>query len=144
MPRSHACFWTGTPRVCLRSVRKQSRRANLKCSIPMPRSTRFLPFRAAHANARGSFRGHDPKELCIRKKPVDALWKSVRCSIQKLTNHPQYPTTKTKKRRKEKPMHALLLLFAFTYFVVLPVSLTYIVEWIIHRLAPVLVNQRRP
>ncbi len=41
-------------------------------------------------------------------------------------------------------MHALLLLFAFTYFVVLPVSLTYIVEWIIHRLAPVLVNQRRP
>ncbi len=26
----------------------------------------------------------------------------------------------------------LLPLFAFTYFVVLPVSLTYIVEWIIH------------
>jgi hypothetical protein len=37
---------------------------------------------AAHANARGSFRGHDPeKGLCICNKLVDAFRKSVRCSI---------------------------------------------------------------
>jgi len=73
---------TGNPRVCLRSVRKRSRRANLEHSIPVARPTRFLSFRAAHANARGSFRGHDSKKsLCKCNKLVDAFRKSVRCFI---------------------------------------------------------------
>src|SRR5271165_4324041 len=53
--------WLETPRVCLRGVRKRSRRANPEHSIPVARPARFLSFRAAHANARGSCRGHDPK-----------------------------------------------------------------------------------
>src|SRR5271166_2143670 len=58
----------GNPRVCLRGVRKRSRRANLDHSIPMARPARFLSFRAAHANARGSCRGHDPKNVCADAK----------------------------------------------------------------------------
>jgi hypothetical protein len=34
----------GNPRVCLRSVRKRSRRANLEHSIPVARLARFLSF----------------------------------------------------------------------------------------------------
>jgi hypothetical protein len=59
------------PRVCLWGVRKRSRRrANLEHSIPVARPARFLSFWAAHANARGSFRGHDPK-VVQTQKPVD-------------------------------------------------------------------------
>ena len=59
------------PRVCLWGVRKRSRhRANLEHSIPVARPARFLSFWAAHANARGSFRGHDPKVVQMQK-PID-------------------------------------------------------------------------
>src|SRR5271157_5706448 len=59
----------GNPRVCLRGVRKRSRRrANLEHSIPVARPTRFLSFWAAHANARGSFRGHDPQFVQMHKQ----------------------------------------------------------------------------
>ncbi len=53
--------------VCLRSVRKRSHRANLEYPIPVARPPRFLSFQDAHANARGSFRGHDLQKLCICK-----------------------------------------------------------------------------
>src|SRR5271166_5155575 len=74
----------GNPRVCLRGVRKGSRRrANLEHSIPVARPTRFLSFWAAHANARGSFRGHDAKFVQMHKpllarfgNPCDLLSRS--------------------------------------------------------------------
>src|SRR5271166_4740659 len=60
----------GNPRVCLRSVCKRSRRANLEHSIPVARPARFLSFRATHANARGSSRGHNPKKVCAHAKSL--------------------------------------------------------------------------
>ena len=89
----------GNPRLCLRSVRKRSRCANLEHSIPVARPARFLSFRAAHANARGSFRGDDPKKVCKCTTNDDAFPKSVRCSIQKLRNHPE--PSQRKEVRKE-------------------------------------------
>jgi len=49
----------------------------------------FLSFRAAHANARGSFRGYDPKTFvhmqttCWRVSEIRAMF------VQKLRNHPE-------------------------------------------------------
>jgi hypothetical protein len=54
------------------------------------------------ANARGLFRGHDPKQvLCKCKTNVDAFRKSVRyCCLNKLRNQPE--PSQRKKRRKKK------------------------------------------
>ena len=76
----------GNPRVCLRSVRKRSRHANLEHSIPVARPARFLLFRAARANARGTIR---KKGLCVCNKLVGAFRKSVQYSTEKLRNHPE-------------------------------------------------------
>ena len=46
---------------------RQSRRANPEHSIPGLEPARSLSFRAAHANARGSFCGHHPK-ICADAK----------------------------------------------------------------------------
>jgi hypothetical protein len=53
-------------------------------------------------NARGLFRGHDPKQvLCECKTNVDAFRKSVRyCCLNKLRNQPE--PSQRKKRRKKK------------------------------------------
>src|SRR5208282_3114246 len=94
----------GNPRLCLGSVRKRSRRANLEHPIPVARPARFLSFRTAHANAGGSFRGHDAQKICANaKKLAGAFRKSVRSSIQKLRNHPE-PSQRKQRRSKEKRM----------------------------------------
>ena len=61
----------------------RSRRPNLEHSIPVARPARFLSFRATRANARGSFREHDPKfcadaqHLLTRfGNPCDVLFRS--------------------------------------------------------------------
>jgi succinyl-CoA synthetase beta subunit len=46
---------------------------------------RFLSFRLPHA----SFRGYDPKFVQMHKNLVAAFRKSVRSSVQKLSNHPK-------------------------------------------------------
>jgi hypothetical protein len=77
-------------------------RANLEHSVPVTRPARFLSFRAAHANARGSFRGHDPKKVCANAKhllarfgnPCDLLFRSSR-------NHPE-PSQRKEARKKHE------------------------------------------
>ena len=55
----------GNPRLCLRSVRKRSRRANLEHSIPVARPAEFyrsgLPTRTLAAH----FAGTIQKSLCV-------------------------------------------------------------------------------
>ena len=60
----------------------------------------------------------------------------MRCCTQKLRNRPKPSQNENKEIREDQLAFTilninLLPLFAFTYFVVLPVSLTYVVEWII-------------
>jgi hypothetical protein len=55
------------------------------------------------ANARGLFRGHDPKQvLCRCKTNVDAFRKSVRyCCLNKLRNQPE-PSQRKEERKKHE------------------------------------------
>jgi hypothetical protein len=66
----------GNPRIWLRSVRKRGLRANLKHSTAVARPARFLSFRAAHANAGGSLRGHHPERVFAHAKHFLAHFKN--------------------------------------------------------------------
>ena len=71
----------------------------LSIQFPWLDQPRFLSLRAARANARSSFRAHDPHKVCAYAKIVSGFRKSVPCSIKKLRNHPE-PSQRKEERRK--------------------------------------------
>ena len=102
----------------------------------MARSARFLSFRVAHANARGSFREHDFKKFVQMQKYLLAGFGNPCDVAPRSSGIARNPHNENKEIREDQLAFTilninLLPLFAFTYFVVLPVSLTYVVEWII-------------
>jgi len=82
------------------TLRKRSRRASLEHSIfrgsigPISIYRSWLPTRTLAAH----FAGTIPKGCANAQKLVDAFRKSVRYSIQKLTNHPEPSQRKQRKK----------------------------------------------
>jgi hypothetical protein len=94
--------WLETPAYASEVFASEAVVRTWSIQFPWLGPARFLSFRAAHANARGSFRGHDPKKsLCKCKQLVGAFQKSVRCFMQKLSNHPE-PLQRRKQRKKHE------------------------------------------